>query len=92
MHTTLKLLTSILTKYIANHLDDNNMIVEKQKENISETRGMKNHLLTDKTINKDTKQREPNQSMCWIDWKKAFNSTPHSRMIETLKNHNMNES
>lgn len=91
LNTTWKLLTSIITKTITNHLKDNNLIAEEQKGNKSETKGTKDHLLMDKTTVKDAKRRKTNLSMCWIDYKKAFDSVPHSWIIETLKMHKIND-
>ena len=40
---------------------------------------------------RDSKKRQINLSMCWIDYKKAFDSVPRSWIVESMKMHNINE-
>jgi len=48
-------------------------------------RGTKDQLLTDKAIIKNCKRRKTNLCMVWIDYKKAFDSVPHSWLIECMQ-------
>ena len=47
-------------------------------------RGTKDQLLTDKAIVKNCKRRKTNLQMAWIYYKKAYDSVPHSWLIECL--------
>ena len=40
--------------------------------------GNKDQLSIDKTILQDRRKRHTNQGMAWIDYKKAYDTIPHS--------------
>ena len=61
---------------------------EEQKGCIRDIMGTKDQLLINKTILEDCKRRQRNLSMAWIDYRKAFDSVPHSwinRCLELYK-------
>uniref|UniRef100_H2ZVK0 Reverse transcriptase domain-containing protein n=1 Tax=Latimeria chalumnae TaxID=7897 RepID=H2ZVK0_LATCH len=74
--TIWKLLTSIITEYIYDHM----AILHEQKGCKQNARGTKDQFLIDKLIMKTAKNR-----VVWIDYKKAYDSVPHSWIWKTLK-------
>ena len=83
--TMWKLLSGILSNEIRRHLDSNRLIPMEQKGCMPNCRGTKDQLLTDKAIIKNCKRRKTNLHMVWIDYKKAFDSVPHSWLIECMQ-------
>ena len=83
--TTFKLMTAILAEAIQNHLEQNGLIPEEQKENRRKSRGTKDQLLIDKMILQNAKRRKTNLHVAWIDYKKAFDSLPHSWITKSLE-------
>jgi hypothetical protein len=68
----------------------NNIITEEQKGCSNKTYGTKDQLLINKTIIENSKKNQRNLSMAWIDYKKAYNSVPHSwinKILEIYKIH-----
>ena len=45
---------------------------------------MKDHLIIDKTVLKDCRNRITNLAMAWIDYKKAYDMVSHSWIMESL--------
>ena len=85
LSTMYKLLTSVLTDKIYSFLEGNNMFPLEQKGCKRGTYGCKDQLLINKMINDDCHARKKNLSMAWIDYKKAFDSIPHSWIVECLE-------
>ena len=48
-------------------------------------RGTKDQLLIDTAVLQDCKKRRTNLAMAWIVYKKAYDSVPHSSIMETLE-------
>ena len=78
-----KLLSGIFANRVYTHLLDN-QLPEEQKGARKKLRGTKDQLLIDKTILKEVKRLKKNVVMSWIDYKKAYDITPHSWFRETL--------
>ena len=83
--TIWKLLTSIIADQIYTFLEANNLIPWQQKGNKRKSRGTKDQLLIDKLIVTLAKRRKRNLRMVWIDYKKAYDSVPHSWILKCLK-------
>lgn len=79
-----KVLTKIISERLYTHLNKNNLFPSEQKGCVKNTYGCKDHLLTSKTIHKDCKETRKNLSIAWIDYQKAFDSIPHSWLLETM--------
>uniref|UniRef100_H3AYE9 Reverse transcriptase domain-containing protein n=1 Tax=Latimeria chalumnae TaxID=7897 RepID=H3AYE9_LATCH len=88
---TWKLLTAILARAISRHLETNKIMACEQKGNCRNTRGTKDQLLIDKTILRDCKVQKINLAICWIDYRKAFDSVLHSWILECLRMYKVNE-
>lgn len=89
--TMWKLLSGIVSDGIRSHLQQNKLIPIEQKGCMPFCRGTKDQLLTDKAIIRNCKRRKTNLSMVWIDYKKAFDSVPHSWLIECMRMFKVNE-
>lgn len=48
-------------------------------------RGTKDQLMIDKAVLQYSKKRRTNLAMAWLNHKKAYDSVPHSCMMETLE-------
>ena len=83
--TIWKLLTSIIADEIYTFLDNQKLIPWQQKGNKRKSRGTKDQLLIDKLITTTAKRRHRNLRMVWIDYRKAYDSVPHSWIVECLK-------
>ena len=83
--TMYKTLTSIITDRTYLHLEDNRLLPNEQKGCKRGSYGCKDQLLVNKMIMEDCKTRKKNLTTSWIDYRKAFNSVPHSWIIKTLE-------
>jgi hypothetical protein len=66
-------------------MEDENLIPKEQKGCSSGTKGCKDQLLISKAILHECKSRKKNLSMAWIDYQKAFDRVPYSRIIKSLE-------
>ena len=83
-----EILISILTEYTYSFLIDSGLFPVKQKGFKRRSYGCKDHLLINKIILENCHNRNTNLSIAWIDYKKAFDSIPHSwiaKYLETFK-------
>ena len=80
-----KLLTSLISEKMYEHLVENDVLPDEQKGCRERSRGTKDQLLIDKTILKHCKRHQRNLAMGWIDYKKAYDMVPHSWLIEAVK-------
>ena len=71
-------MTAILAELKLNYLENNGLIPDEQKGNRKKSRGTKDQLLIDTIILQNAKRRKTNVHVAWIDYKKAFDSLPHS--------------
>ena len=83
--TTFKLMTAIIAESIQNYLEQNSLIPEEQKGIRRKSRGTKDQLLIDQMILRNAKRRKTNLHVTWIDYKKAFDSLPHSWITKSLE-------
>ena len=83
LSTTWKLFSGILAHNIQNHM--NKYMNSSQKGIGNGFRGTKHQLLIDKAVIKDSKSRQTNLGMAWIDYKKAYDSVPHSWILKALQ-------
>ena len=82
--TMWKLLSGIISSKMLKHLVVNKVLAFEQKGIQPGSRGTKDQLLIDKMIGTDCKSRRTNLAVGWIDFAKAYDSVPHSWIIETL--------
>ncbi|MEM7264394.1 MAG: reverse transcriptase domain-containing protein [Pseudomonadota bacterium] len=79
-----KLLSGIFSEKIYAHLLQHNLLPDEQKGCRKKSRGTKDQLIIDKAILREVKAMKRNLSMCWIDYKKAYDMVPHSWILEML--------
>ncbi|XP_044760856.1 uncharacterized protein LOC123318302 [Coccinella septempunctata] len=85
LSTVYKLLTGVLTRHIWRHVNKNNILAKEQGGCRGDTRGCKELLITDYVIAKQVKKKQRSISVAWVDYKKAFDSVPHTWLIKVLK-------
>lgn len=83
--TSYKLLTSILSERTYSHMEDNNIFPIEQKGCKKGSYGCKDQLLINRMILENAKSKHKNLSTAWIDYKKAFDSVPHSWILNCLQ-------
>ena len=79
-----KLLTGIFADKIYDHLEVNRLLPDEQKGCRRRSRGTKDQLLIDKAVLREARAKKRNLSMAWIDYQKAYDSVPHSWILEML--------
>ena len=79
-----KLMTGIIANSAYEYLEMYNLLPVEQKGCRRSSRGTKDQLLIDKMVLNDCKKRHTNLGMAWIDYKKAYDMIPHSRILENL--------
>ncbi|KAL0851472.1 hypothetical protein ABMA28_007269 [Loxostege sticticalis] len=88
--TLYKLITSCITIKINSHIEANNILAEEQKGCRQSHKGCKEQLIIDSTILKHANQHNKNLHLTYIDYKKAFDSVPHSWLIRVLQLYKIN--
>ncbi|XP_064214079.1 uncharacterized protein LOC135266755 [Tribolium castaneum] len=90
LNTLYKIITSLLANKIDNHVDENQILTEEQKGCRRKTQGCKEQLIIDGIIANEAKKRHRNVSVAWLDYQKAFDSVPHSYLIDVLNIYKVN--
>ena len=78
-------MTSLLTQIIEKHLTLHNILKEEQKGCRKKSLRCKEQLIIDSTILKQAEQHQRNLYTWYIDYKKAFDSVPHSWLQKVLQ-------
>ncbi|CAD6996044.1 unnamed protein product [Ceratitis capitata] len=79
-----KILTACISNIFYEHIEANNLIAEEQKGCIRSSQGCKEQLVIDQVVLGQAKKQSRNLYAAYIDWMKAFDSVPHSWLIEVL--------
>ncbi|XP_044760203.1 uncharacterized protein LOC123317662 [Coccinella septempunctata] len=82
-----KILTGVLTKYISRHIREHNLMTEEQGGCREKTKGCKELLVIDHIVTKQARKKLRNISVAWVDYKKAFDSVPHTWLLKVLEMH-----
>lgn len=85
LNTFYKILTSLLTKSLWKHINQNNIIPWEQKGCSKGTYGSKEQLIIDSILTEHARHKQRNLAVAFIDYKKAYDSVPHSWLIEVCK-------
>ncbi|KAL1448319.1 hypothetical protein WDU94_012418 [Cyamophila willieti] len=91
LSTMYKLLTSILKNKIYDHIQQHKILCKEQNGVRPQSNGCKELLIIDTVISKQAKIKNKNISIAWIDYVKAYDSTPHSWLLEILKIYKIDE-
>lgn len=91
LSTLYKILTAVIASKMNAHLTSNNILTEEQKGCRSGSQGCKEQLIIDSTIMNQARTKQQNLYMAYVDYKKAFDSVPHSWLIEVLKIYKIND-
>ena len=83
--TMYKLLTSIISERTYNFLEDQQLLSTEQKGCRRGSYGCKDQLLVNKMILEDCKKKRKTLSVAWIDYKKVFDSVPHTWIIKCME-------
>ena len=79
-----KLLTVIISEDMYCFIENENLLPEEQKGYRRKSKETKDELLIDKTILKDCIKIRTNIAMGWIDYRKAYDFLPNSRIFKCL--------
>ncbi|XP_044751674.1 uncharacterized protein LOC123311671 [Coccinella septempunctata] len=86
-----KILTGVLTKNINKHLREHNLMTEEQGGCRARTKGCKELLVMDHIITKQARKKLRNISVAWVDYRKAFDSVPHTWLLKVLEMHGISK-
>jgi hypothetical protein len=79
--TLYKILTSVISSKLYAHLAENKILAPEQVECRKGSRGCKELLIVDSVLSQQAKKEQRDISVGWVDYKKAFDSVPHSWLL-----------
>jgi hypothetical protein len=85
-----KIMTSCIKVIIYDHCQKLNILNEEQKGCVKECFGCKEQLIIDTVIMEQARKNNRNICTAFIDYKKAYDSVPHSWLIKILKIYKIN--
>jgi hypothetical protein len=88
--TIYKIMTSYIKVIIYDHCQKLNILNEEQKGCVKECFGCKEQLIIDTVIMEQARKNNRNICTAFIDYKKAYDSVPHSWLIKILKIYKIN--
>lgn len=88
--TVYKIFTSLIEKAISKHLEGHNIMAWEQNGGRKGSRGSKEWLIVDTVIGKQAYKNKRNISIAWIDYRKAFDSVPHSWLMKIMEIYKIN--
>ena len=80
-----KIVSGVIGEDFCINISLNSLLPDEQKGCRKKSRGTKDQLAIDKTILRDCKQKKTNAVIARVDYKKAYDSVPHSWIMETLE-------
>jgi hypothetical protein len=83
-------MTSCIKVIIYDHCQKLNILNEEQKGYVKECFGCKEQLIIDTVIMEQARKNNRNIYTAFIDYKKAYDSVPHSWLIKILKVYKIN--
>lgn len=83
--TIYKILTACISKLIYEHCENNDILYEQQKGCRKNSQGCKEQLTIDNVVMSQAYKDKRNIYTAYIDYRKAFDSIPHSWLAQILK-------
>ena len=83
--TTFKILTSVIPDRLYSNLEKEAIMTPEQRGGKKDCYGCKDQLMINNAILENCKKRKKNLSTARIDYKKAFDSVPHSWILICLQ-------
>ena len=80
-----KVFTAIISEFIMYHCTTNNIVTEEQAAGKIGSWGCTDQLLINKIVYEEVTKNRRNLTTAWLDYRKAFDSVPHSWIIESLQ-------
>ena len=80
-----KVFTAITSEFIMDHCTTNNIVTEEQAAGKIGSWRCTDQLLINKIVYKEVTKNKSNLTTAWLDYRKAFDSVPHSWIIESLQ-------
>ena len=87
LQTIYKILTACLSETIYSHLTQHNVLKEQQKGCRKHSQGCKEQLTIDAVAMKQASRRKRNIHSMYVDYRKAFDSVPHSWLLFILNHY-----
>lgn len=88
--TLYKLITSCISQRINKHSETHNILAEEQKECRAKHMGCKEQLIIDSAVLKHVQKGKKDLFVAYVDYKKAFDSIPHSWLLHILEIYKIN--
>ncbi|XP_075975709.1 uncharacterized protein LOC142976307 [Anticarsia gemmatalis] len=85
LQTLYKIITSCVSEVIYQHIDSNNILAEQQKGCRRFSQGCKEQLIIDSVVLKQVQKTKSNLFSMYIDYKKAYDSVPHTWLVQVLE-------
>jgi len=80
-----KIFTSAVEKAISRHLKRHSVLAREQNGSRKGSRGSTEWLIIDSIVGRQACRNKRNISVAWIDYRKAFDSVPHSWLLRTME-------
>ncbi|KAI5742241.1 hypothetical protein M8J77_004984 [Diaphorina citri] len=80
-----KILSSIVKTKVYEHVVHNNILASEQNGARTKSRGSKESLAIDTIITKQARIKCKDLSVGWVDYRKAYDSVPHSWLLKVLE-------
>ena len=84
-NTMHKVYTAVIAEFIMERCEKNSVITEEQAAGKRGSWGCTDQLLINKMINGEVITGHKSLVSAWLDYQKAFDSAPHSRIVGSLK-------
>ena len=85
LQTIYKIMTSCITNVIYKYIETQKILTEEQKGCKKLSQGCKEQLTIDAVIHKQVQSNKKELHTMYIDYKKAYDSVPHSWLLKVLK-------
>lgn len=84
LRTIYKIFTSVVGSLVCGHLEAHKLLAPEQNGCRRGAQGCKELLVIDGAVVNQVRKSNRNLSVAWIDYKKAFDSIPHSWLLKVL--------